>query len=502
MPDISSLWKDPLLHPITLKARAIPALNPLNVHGRVFTLSWLGFFLAFWAWYGVTPLLTLTISKDIGLSSDDIANSNIIGLVATLLVRVVSGPACDKFGPRKTFATLLLIGSIPTALAGSVETSDELLALRFFLGILGGTFVPCQAWTTAFFDKSIIGVANALTAGLGNSGGGVTYFVMPALFDALVYHSGYKPTVAWRITFVVPFALLVIVALLMLFCCPDTPSGPWEDKLSNASSNMAIAYFGRGSGPIPAGYRRKGNIASISDAEIAHRAMNSPALGYPRSMLDIVEGEVIEDPSWKEIKGVFRCPPVYALCSAYFCSFGGELAINAILGSFLLKNIPNLTQSSSGSWAAMFGLLNVVFRPLGGIASDFLYKQSTATLGKKYLILVLAAGTGVFQLALGIADPKSLPVMMGLIAGLAFFMEAGNGAVFSMVPHIRPYQTGIVTGIVGAAGNLGGIVFAIVFRYLGVNYHVALIVMGALTIILNMVTYRKQTIPKLQIGGA
>jgi NNP family nitrate/nitrite transporter-like MFS transporter len=59
-------------------------------------------------------------------------------------------------------------------MAGLVTTSNGLIALRFFVGILGASFVPCQVWTTGYFDKSVVGTANALTAGWGNSGGGIT----------------------------------------------------------------------------------------------------------------------------------------------------------------------------------------------------------------------------------------------------------------------------------------------------------------------------------------
>lgn len=68
-----------------------------------------------------------------------------------------------------TFAGCLLLGGIPTALAGTVTTATGLMVLRFFIGILGGSFVPCQVWSTGFFDKNIVGTANSLTGGWGNS---------------------------------------------------------------------------------------------------------------------------------------------------------------------------------------------------------------------------------------------------------------------------------------------------------------------------------------------
>ena len=118
--------------------------------------------------------MTVTIKKDLKLSQNEIANSNIIALTATLLVRVIAGPACDRFGPRYTFAGCLLLGAIPTALAGTIHSATGLYVIRFFIGILGGSFVPCQVWSTGFFDKNVVGTSNALTAGFGNAGGGIT----------------------------------------------------------------------------------------------------------------------------------------------------------------------------------------------------------------------------------------------------------------------------------------------------------------------------------------
>lgn len=62
----------------------------------------------------------------------------------------------------------------PSTVAGLVTTPKGLIALRFFIGILGASFVPCQVWCTGFFDKNVVGTANALAGGWGNSGGGIT----------------------------------------------------------------------------------------------------------------------------------------------------------------------------------------------------------------------------------------------------------------------------------------------------------------------------------------
>jgi NNP family nitrate/nitrite transporter-like MFS transporter len=81
---------------------------------------------------------------------------------------------CDQIGPRLTLVTLLLLGAIPTALAGTANDATGLYLIRFFIGILGGAFVPCQVWTTGFFDENVVGTANALVGGWGNAGAGIT----------------------------------------------------------------------------------------------------------------------------------------------------------------------------------------------------------------------------------------------------------------------------------------------------------------------------------------
>jgi NNP family nitrate/nitrite transporter-like MFS transporter len=84
-----------------------------------------------------------------------------------------------------------------------------------------------------------------------------------------------------------------------------------------------------------------------------------------------------------------------------------------------------------------------------------IYKKTDGTLwAKKGWIHFLGIITGIFQIAIGTTNSHSLHTMVGLIAGMAFFLEAGNGANFALVPHVHPYANGIVSGLVGATGNV------------------------------------------------
>ncbi|KAF2112730.1 nitrate transporter-like protein [Lophiotrema nucula] len=498
---LKMLWSAPEINPYNKKAKSIPVFNPVNKYGRVFFFSYLGFFIAFWSWYAFPPLLTLTIKKDIHLSQNEVANSNIISLTATLLVRFFAGPLCDRFGPRLTFASLLFLGSIPSVLAGTIHNATGLYFIRFFVGILGGTFVPCQVWTTGFFDRNVVGTANALVGGWGNSGGGITYFVMPAIFDSLVHERGLTPHVAWRVTFIVPFILITATALGLLLLTDDTPTGKWSERalaVTHGTDGTIVPATGH-LDDKPAG---TGSVSSDDDKK-RHASSNDVEAAVGETQIaDEIQHEVVQKPTFKEASKVIFSLQSLVLCSGYICSFGGELAINSILGAYYLKNFKYLGQTNSGRWAAMFGLLNVITRPLGGFISDLIYRVTNKNLwAKKFWIHFVGVVSGVMLLIIGQMDPKNLDTMIGLVALFAIFLEAGNGANFALVPHVHPHANGILSGLVGASGNLGGIIFAIIFRYNGTHYSRVFWIMGIIFIILNLMFVWVRPIPKGQIGG-
>lgn len=449
------------------------------------------------------------------MTAVDVANSNIIALCATLLVRLIAGPCCDHFGPRWTFAGTLVIGAIPTFLAGTAYTRGQLFAVRFFVGILGGSFVPCQVWSTGFYDKNVVGTANAITAGFGNSGGGVTYFLMPAIFDSLV-NRGLTAHVAWRVSFVVPGIVILVVAFSLLLLCEDTPNGKWSQRHIAAQEHLTAHGVNATIVDAPGSVLDKKESAdSRSPAPSESEKIQFDASGERKTenfvdheaqlsaqdMLDTARGEVVVKPTPKEVIKVMFQPQTLVLAACYFCSFGAELAINSTLGAYYQKNFKTLSQTTSGRWAAMFGLLNLVTRPLGGIISDFLYGKTHSVWVKKIWIHTLAIITGVFLIVIGVLDSHDHSTMFGLVGAMAVFLEAGNGANFSLVPHVNPFANGVVSGMTGATGNFGGIIFAIVFRYMGTNYGKSFWIIGIMTIAVNLAVCWIRPIPKGQIGG-
>jgi len=508
---IAHMWKAPEVNPISRKARSVPVLNPVDIYGRVFFFSWMGFMLAFWAWYTFPPLLTVTIKKDLHLTPAQIANSNIVSLSATFFLRFITGPLCDQFGPRRVFASLILLGCFPIGLAPLVKNATGLYISRFFIGILGATFVPCQVWCTGFFDKNIVGTANALAGGWGNAGGGITYFIMPAVFDSLVAHQGLTPSKAWRVTFIVPLICLIVCGVGMLLLCPDSPMGDWDDQAQQVRKNMEEHGVSTSDEITPVGTPDR----SGSDEENSAGCEKDVKVGdHEHSItrneaMEIAQGEIVVKPSLKEALPVLYSPQTFFHVATYACSFGGELAINAVLSAYLKKNFPHLDQTKASNYAAIFGFLNFVNRPLGGVIADILYNKFGRNLWlKKGWITVCGLLTGALLILIGRVNPAesnggTVGTFVGLIVLMSVFHEAGNGANFALVPHVHPFANGILSGLTGGGGNLGGVIFAIIFRFMnqGKDFAMGFWVIGIIHIALNLAVCWIPPLPKGQVGG-
>lgn len=107
-------------------------------------------------WFAVTPLLG-EIKDTLKLSKADIWTSSLCGTAGTIIMRILMGPACDKFGARICMAFILAVSAIPCAMTGLVNSSEGLSAVRSFVGITGGAFVACQYWTSQMFTREVAG---------------------------------------------------------------------------------------------------------------------------------------------------------------------------------------------------------------------------------------------------------------------------------------------------------------------------------------------------------
>ncbi|KAJ3268995.1 hypothetical protein HDV01_001950 [Terramyces sp. JEL0728] len=489
----SSLFQPAVVNPKNHKATTLPLLNLGDKYARNFHLSWLGFFVAFFSWFAFPPLLAHTLKDDLKLTAVDIANSNVLGLTSTLLVRAVTGALCDRFGPRLVMVGLLFAGAIPTALAGTVHDATGLLILRFFIGVLGGTFVPCQVWVTAFFDKSVVGTANALAGGWGNAGGGVVFFVMPAVVNSLVQNSHMSISTAWRVAFlIVPFLIITTTAILVLVFGDDCPQGKWSDRIivevlavqekeprvddlevSSPVTGVAILRVSSDA-----------NLTALAESEVAS---NSNKISSRSTSTTELEKTYLP-----ALKAALSLETLLAGLP-YACTFGAELALEGILSAWYqqqsTKSGLNWGETVAGPYAAIFGLLNIFTRPLGGIVADLLYLRTGKPVSKKWWMIFLGTFEGVLMVIIGLFPNIHVLGLFGLFFVLAVMMEAGNGSNYALVPHLNSEHNGVVSGMVGAFGNLGGIIFGLVYRFNGTNYFKGTLINGIIILAFHLLVF-------------
>jgi NNP family nitrate/nitrite transporter-like MFS transporter len=134
----------------------------------------------------------------------------------------------------------------------------------------------------------------------------------------------------------------------------------------------------------------------------------------------------------------------WVLSLYYFLTFGGFVAMSIYLPTFL-TDMFNLTPQDAGMRTAGFVVLATAMRPVGGMLADRIG-------GKKILMWVFPATAAM---AVFMACPLMSTFTIGAL-GMAAAIGLGNGAVFKLVPEYFPQSVGSVTGLVGAAGGLGG----------------------------------------------
>ncbi len=136
----------------------------------------------------------------------------------------------------------------------------------------------------------------------------------------------------------------------------------------------------------------------------------------------------------------------WALTLFYFMAFGGFVAMFLYLPK-LLVDVHDLTKTDAGARAAGFALLAVIARPVGGYLSD--------RVGARTVLTASFVGTAALATVLAVSYESMVPLTIACLT-MAVFLGLGTGAVFKLVPEWFPDQVGAVTGVVGAAGGLGG----------------------------------------------
>jgi NNP family nitrate/nitrite transporter-like MFS transporter len=333
------------------------------------------------------------------LTKDQIANINIASVAVTILVRLIVGPLCDKFGPRRTYTWLLLFGAIPVFGLAFSNSYEVFLFFRLCIGAIGASFVITQYHTSVMFAPNVVGTANATVGGWGNAGGGFTQSMMP-LVVAMVVSLGVEQAYGWRVAMFVPGVAMVIMAFVYARFTQDTPQGDIVDLRAQGIS-------------VDSG--KKGGWAIFLQAARNYR--------------------------------------VWILAATYGACFGVEIFIHNIAASYYVDSF-GLSIQSAGFAAGIFGGLALFARALGGIASDrmALFKGLD---GRTALLFVCMLGEGIGLLLFSVAPSAGLAIAAMSFFGL--FTHMACGATYALTPFIDRRALGGVSGLIGAGGNIGAV---------------------------------------------
>jgi NNP family nitrate/nitrite transporter-like MFS transporter len=147
----------------------------------------------------------------------------------------------------------------------------------------------------------------------------------------------------------------------------------------------------------------------------------------------------------RDYLGLLRQSDLWWFNGFYMVTFGGFVGLASFLPIFFFDQY-NVSRAQAGAFGALCVFSGSLLRPLGGFLADRFG-------GIKILSTLYAL---VMLLLLGIAMMPVLPAAVGLLFGIMICLGTGNGAVFQLVPQRFSDQIGVATGLIGAAGGLGG----------------------------------------------
>jgi NNP family nitrate/nitrite transporter-like MFS transporter len=157
---------------------------------------------------------------------------------------------------------------------------------------------------------------------------------------------------------------------------------------------------------------------------------------------------------------------VWALAISYSICFGMEITFDNVAALHFVDNF-GVSQKTGGLLAGLFGFMNLFARALGGIVADAVGKRGG--LGSKGVLLavfIIIEGIGLYFFGASATIGMAITSMVFF----ALFLKMANGATYALTPFINEKNVGLVAGIVGAGGNIGGMLMGFLFKFEDITY--------------------------------
>lgn len=427
--------------------------------------TWFAFFLTFVLWFSHAPLRD-TIREAFNLSKVQWKALIALNVALTIPSRIVIGILVDKYGPRLTFSLLLIAGGIATSIFALSQNYEMLALTRFLMGFIGAGFVIGIRMVGEWFPAKNVGLAEGIYGGWGNFGSAAAALTIPTI--SLMY-GGEN---GWRYALFSVSLITIIYGVIFYRNARNTPEGSTYFKPKKSGglevSNKRDFYF-----------LLAMNIPMYLALAVLTWKISNPAVGllsstatyiiyalllilfvYQTLQIIKVNKEMLETGDVPEYQR-YSFKQVAILDINYFITFGSELAVVSMLPGFFADTF-GLPMTTAALLASGFAFMNLAARPGGGWLSD--------RFGRRRTMIILLIGLAIGYLTLGQIN-GNWPIALAVLAtmGCSFFVQAGEGAVFAMVPLIQRRMTGQIAGMAGAYGNVGAVTFLTIFTFVNAS---------------------------------
>lgn len=451
-------------------------LNLLNFKEakiRTLHLSWFAFFLTFVVWFNHAPLIGF-MKEAFDMTSQQVKALLILNVALTIPARIVIGMLVDKFGPRNIYSGLLVAAGLMCFAFSMAQSYEQLALFRFLLGFVGAGFVIGIRLVGEWFPAKEVGLAEGVYGGWGNFGSAAAAMLLPTL--ALVF-GGEN---GWRYAVATTGAIALLYGFVFYYFARNTPKGstyfkPKKSRGLEVSSKQDL-YFYLGMN-IPMFVALAVLVWKLSPSNLGLLSEYASYCIYAGlTLLFMLQTHQIFHVNQERLAQPvpemqrYKFKQVAILQLAYLVTFGSELAVVSMLPLYFLDTFTGLSAVQAGMLASGFAFMNLAARPGGGWISD--------KFGRRKTMSILIAGLAVGYLVLSqINGGWWIWVAVAATMACSFFVQAGEGAVFAMVPLVQRRMTGQIAGMTGAYGNVGGVIFLTVLSF--VDYSTFFIVIAA-----------------------
>ncbi|HHP7231864.1 MAG TPA: MFS transporter [Xenococcaceae cyanobacterium] len=439
---------------------------------KILHMTWFAFFLSFVVWFNLAPLAT-TVQADFGLEESQIRTIAICNVALTVPARIIIGMLLDKFGPRLTYSVLLVYAAIPCIMFAAAQNFSQLVIARLLLSIVGAGFVIGIRMVAEWFPPKEIGLAEGIYGGWGNFGSAFSAFTLAAVgawlsFGAVNPATG-EALINWRACIAGTGIIAAIYGVIYFFNVQDTPPGKVYRKPRSARGLevttkrdfwflMLMNLPLTGILIVLAWRLAKVNFYSVGTMYIVWALLVGLYLFQAYNCWS-VNKDLFSGKKRYSANDRYNFSQVAILELTYIVNFGSELAVVSMLPTFFEGTFA-LTKAQAGMIAASYAFMNLAARPGGGLISDKLGSRKV-TMG------VLTGCMGIGYLLMSTVNSNwFLPAAVVLTMACSFFVQAGEGSTFAIVPLVKRRVTGQIAGNVGAYGNVGAVAYLTIFSLL------------------------------------